>query len=246
MLSRPYDPTVREIKFNPDAAALIAMNLAASKVTTKELDKLTGGFSAPSKMPGLSFNLPALVTCKIGAILAKQEGTVCSGCYALKGRYAFPATQEALDRRLSAVRELDRWAAAMALRISKYKGDKAKWFRFHDSGDIVSLGHLRAIAWVARQCPETKFWLPTREVQLVREYTASWPIPENLCIRVSGMRINAKAPEIKHAPEVAYSAVHSDEVPAGYSVCPAPKQEGKCGDCRSCWDPSTLVSYHVH
>ena len=45
------------------------------------------GLSQTSKMPCYSFNLSAL-HCKTGSKLAKIKGSVCFGCYALKGNYA--------------------------------------------------------------------------------------------------------------------------------------------------------------
>ena len=54
----------------------------------KEATLITGGLSKPSKMPGPSFNLPA-VACITGSKLVKVAGSTCSGCYALKGRYRF-------------------------------------------------------------------------------------------------------------------------------------------------------------
>jgi len=60
----------------------------------KEAKLRTGGLSAPSKMPGPAFNLPARA-CLTGAKLAQVPGSVCHGCYALKGRYRFPNVQKA-------------------------------------------------------------------------------------------------------------------------------------------------------
>ena len=51
----------------------------------KEARQITGGLSKPSKMPGPAYNLPA-VACKTGAKLVKIKGSVCAGCYDLKGR----------------------------------------------------------------------------------------------------------------------------------------------------------------
>jgi len=68
------------------------------KVT--ELDNITGTLSKPSKMPGWSYGIPAK-ECKTGSKLAKIPGTVCHGCYALKGCYVFPNVQEAQYKRLS-------------------------------------------------------------------------------------------------------------------------------------------------
>jgi hypothetical protein len=54
----------------------------------KQAREITGGLSKPSKMPGPAFNLPAS-RCITGAKLVKVPGSVCHGCYALKGRYRF-------------------------------------------------------------------------------------------------------------------------------------------------------------
>ena len=63
----------------------------------KEAREITGGLSKPSKMPGPAHNLPA-VACKTGAKLVQIPGSVCAGCYALKGRYRFNNVQKALQR----------------------------------------------------------------------------------------------------------------------------------------------------
>ena len=69
----------------------------------KEAKEITGGLSKPSKMPGPSYNLPA-AACITGAKLAKIPGTVCYGCYALKGRYRFTNVRLALARRLESLK----------------------------------------------------------------------------------------------------------------------------------------------
>ena len=104
----------------------------------KEAKQITGGLSAPSKMPGPAHNLPA-AACKTGAKLAQVPGSVCAGCYALKGRYRFNNVQAALNRRLQALED-PRWVDAMVTLISGQD-----WFRWHDSGDIQSLKHLENI-----------------------------------------------------------------------------------------------------
>ena len=81
----------------------------------KEARKITGGLSKPSKMPGPAHNLPA-VACKTGAKLVKVPGSVCAGCYALKGRYRFKNVQDALSRRLQALQD-PRWVDAMVTLI---------------------------------------------------------------------------------------------------------------------------------
>ena len=60
-----------------------------------EAKKITGSMTRTSKMPGLSYSLPAW-ECQVGAKLRKVPGSVCAGCYALKGNYTrYPALKAA-------------------------------------------------------------------------------------------------------------------------------------------------------
>ena len=65
----------------------------------KEAKEITGGLSAPGKMPEGSYNLPASA-CQTGAKLREIPDTPCHKCYAFKGRYNFPNVKDALARRL--------------------------------------------------------------------------------------------------------------------------------------------------
>ena len=103
-----------------------------------EAEKITGGLSAPGKMPEGSYNLPANM-CQTGAKLRKIKGTPCWGCYAFNGRYNFPNVKDALTRRLESLTH-PQWVEAMAVLI---KGKKH--FRWHDSGDLQSVWHLKRI-----------------------------------------------------------------------------------------------------
>ena len=123
----------------------------------KQASTITGGLSQPGKMPEGSYNLPA-AACQTGQILAKVEGTPCSGCYALKGRYRFPNVKDALARRLDSLKHPD-WVRAMTVLITGIKH-----FRWHDSGDIQSSWHLQQIFKVCEATPDTMHWLPTQEI----------------------------------------------------------------------------------
>ena len=63
----------------------------------KEAERITGGLSAPGKMPEGSYNLPASA-CQTGAKLRLVPDTPCYKCYAFKGRYNFPNVKNALAR----------------------------------------------------------------------------------------------------------------------------------------------------
>ena len=197
----------------------------------KEARQITGGLSKPSKMPGPAFNLPAQM-CKTGAKLVKVPGSVCAGCYALKGRYRFRNVQEALHRRLQALKD-PRWVEAMVVLI---KGQD--WFRWHDSGDLQGPEHLQLIFEVCKRTPETRHWLPTREAQLLKDLDPA-TVPPNLIIRMSSHMIN-QGP-VKQWPWT--STVTSQDG----RTCPAPDQSNECGSCRQCWDRETPnICYGKH
>ena len=196
----------------------------------KEARQITGGLSAPSKMPGPAYNLPA-TECKTGAKLVKIPGSVCAGCYALKGRYRFSNVRMALARRLQSLKH-PRWVEAMTVLI---KGEP--WFRWHDSGDLQSVTHLKNIFEVCKATPETSHWLPTREAQLLKLMDPD-VIPKNLIIRMSSHRID-QGP-VKFWP-------WTSTVSTAGKTCPAQDQNNQCKDCRACWDRKVAnVTYPKH
>ena len=196
----------------------------------KEAIKITEGFTRTSKMPGLSYSLPAW-ECKTGSKLRKVKGSVCASCYALKGNYTrYPAIKAAQYRRLEAMKH-PAWVTAMAAVIKRQK-----WFRWHDAGDVQDQQHLQKIYEICRLTPDTRHWLPTREAW-IKDHLASKP--DNLVIRFSPPMVNQRAPESWPNSSMV--------VNKGYHTCPAPAQGGKCLDCRQCWDPDIkVVSYGKH
>ena len=196
----------------------------------KEAKEITGGLSKPNKMPGPSINLPA-TACITGAKLVDVEGSTCSGCYALKGRYRFPNVKKAMARRLRALVH-GSWTAAMVTLITGHK-----YFRWHDSGDLQSAQHLVNIFEVAKATPGAQHWLPTREHKLL-QYMDPDIIPKNLLIRVSATKVNGPAPSWWP---------WTSTVSTTTKTCPAPDQGGKCLDCRACWSrhtPNVVYAQH--
>ena len=106
----------------------------------KEAKKITGGLSSPSKMPGYAYNLPAW-QCVTGVKLQAVAGSVCSGCYAMKGRYRFQNVKDALNRRLNSLTD-PQWVEAMTVLVTHYS-KQVPWFRWHDSGDLQGADHLK-------------------------------------------------------------------------------------------------------
>ena len=198
----------------------------------KEANIIVGGLSAPGKMPCPSINLPA-VACVTGSKLAQVPGTTCHGCYALKGRYRFKSTKIAMDRRLEALKD-QRWVRAMVVLMKD-----RKHFRWHDSGDIQSVWHLKRILEVCKQTPSTKHWLPTREAGLLALIDPD-TIPPNLIIRLSATKVDGAAG--KSWPWT--STVTTDPK---QKTCAAPDQKGKCLDCRACWNRDIKnITYAKH
>jgi hypothetical protein len=207
-------------------------------MTHKEALSIVGGLSKPSKMPGKAYNLPAQ-ECKVGGQLHKQKGTVCSGCYARKGRYSFPDVQAALYRRLDAIKD-PRWVEAMVWLLQK-----ETYFRWHDSGDLQGEWHLHKIVDVALRTPHVRHWLPTKEYKLVKEWKE--PFPDNLCVRVSLPLMGMPKTEPKWDN---YSIVipKKEAVDNPEALCHAQESgTNVCGPCRKCWSKDVrYVIYRRH
>ena len=146
----------------------------------KQAKQITGSLTRTSKMPGLSYSLPAW-ECKTGSKLRKIKGSVCASCYALKGNYTrYKAIKAAQYVRLKALKD-QRWIAAMVAQIIRQK-----YFRWHDAGDIQSMEHLYKIFKVCELTPETQHWMPTREAQFLSQIeNPTIEVPSNLLIRMS-------------------------------------------------------------
>ena len=194
----------------------------------KKAKVITGSMTRTSKMPGLSYSLPAW-ECETGSKLRKVPGSVCASCYALKGNYTrYPEIKRAQYVRLQALKH-PLWVDAMTAQVKRQK-----YFRWHDAGDVQDLDHLNKIYEVCRLTPDTKHWMPTREAWIKDHLDSK---PDNLVIRFS-------PPMIGQRNE---SWPNSSMVVTENATCPAPAQGGKCGSCRQCWDPEVkIVSYGKH
>ena len=193
----------------------------------KEALKITDSFTRTSKMPGLSYSLPAW-ECKTGSKLRKIKGTPCYGCYALKGNYTrYPAIKDAQYRRLDAMQN-PKWVEAMITVIKRQK-----FFRWFDAGDVQSKEHMQKILEICRATTNTQHWLPTQERQFLPDPK---DVPSNLVIRLSRSKIDG-------AETKAWSHESGVTTDIAKRTCPAPTQGGKCLDCRACWskDIKTII-----
>jgi hypothetical protein len=199
-------------------------------MNTKEAWQLVGGLSKPSKMPGWSIGIPAK-ECNTGSKLVNVKGSVCEGCYALKGCYVFAVVQKAQYKRLEAIQHPD-WVLAMATLINSKKPDV---FRWHDSGDVQDVQHLEKIFEVCRLTPNKRHWMPTREAWIKDHMHAA---PANLVIRFS-------SPMVDQGPVKSWP--NTSTVSTKSRTCPAPDNNNECGSCRACWDPLVKnIEYGKH
>ena len=199
-------------------------------MNTKEAWQLVGGLSKPSKMPGWSIGIPAK-ECNTGSKLVNVKGSVCEGCYALKGCYVFAVVQKAQYKRLEAIQHPD-WVQAMATLINSKKPDV---FRWHDSGDVQDVQHLEKIFKVCELTPEKRHWMPTREAWIKDHMHKA---PANLVVRFS-------SPMVDQGPVKSWA--NTSTVSTKSRSCPAPDNNNECGSCRACWDPLVKnIEYGKH
>jgi len=203
---------------------------------------------------GFSFGLPAKSSCKVGCKLSKIKGSTCYGCYASSGNYLYKKVKQGLLNRLEKVKKLEdkdfrkKWIEAMTLLITSTanRNDKDMWFfRWHDSGDIIGVNHLKAIVEVAKATPQIKHWLPTKEENTVKEFLKTQKLPKNLTIRLSGYFVDKDPDFSLNLPK---AKVYKNSKPKGY-ICPAILQHKGCREvgCRACWDKKVkIVNYRIH
>lgn len=217
--------------------AIIPMTKTAAAI-------VNGGLTQTTKMPCKSYSLPT-AACQTGARMAELPGSICNSCYAMKGNYKRYANniEPAQHARLESI-ESDYWVSSIVASIGT-----DLYFRWHDSGDLQSVDHLRKIIAVCDATPNCKHWLPTREYGMVKDFLADGEtIPANLVIRLSAMYpdVPVKVPASLQGIEgIAASEVHHKNPPMG-QACHAPAQNGECRDCRACWARTGSISYHMH
>jgi hypothetical protein len=232
----------KEIIFleNKNQSDFIVILMSTTYTTTKQVEAIVHTLSSPSKMPCHGYSTPAS-KCITGGKLRKVANSICSVCYALKGRYVFPNVLDAMEKRFQSIFKTD-WVDAITFLISKK--EKSGYFRWHDSGDLQGQWHLEKIVEVAKRLPHIKFWLPTREISIVGDYIRSGKIiPDNLTIRLSAFMLDGEPP----IPAAKRLGLCVSGASATDFNCPAYSQDGKCGSCRNCWNKDVFqVNYKKH
>lgn len=213
--------------------------ITIDKAAKKSAQVSVGKFSEPSKMPCYSWSIPA-TDCRTGSKLAKIPGSVCSGCYALKGFYRMPSASKAMARRKKAYNK----KAFVSSFVTALQGEQ--YFRWFDSGDLQSLSMLEDINSIALQTPGVMHWLPTKESGTVKSFLKKHKkFAPNLTVRISAYMID----QTEHSTISGCGSivVSSFDKVGKARACVAPSQGGKCLDCRSCWNQSIpTIAYLKH
>lgn len=229
--------------FTDTGSKLLEVNEQASAWVagkrTKDAARKMLGLSKNSKMPSWTISIPAREACPRGGKLAQVEGTVCYGCYAAKSLDALPTAMTAKHRRWNTIKLAlenanvrEQWIEAMVISL---KGEQ--FFRWHSSGDIFSDEYALMMQEVIERTPNTMHWIPTREAR----YSKLFALP-NCAFRISDDMVNQATNKHKGLT----SGVHTGTVKRG-QVCSSYETEGKCADCRACWDKKvTHISYKLH
>ena len=236
----------------------------------KEALQIVGGLSNPGKMPCPGWSIPA-IHCITGSKLRLIDGTTCKDCYALKGLYRFKNVINALDRRFQILIEVlnDKSKQDLFEKAFQKLLEKQDYFRWHDAGDLQSEKHLDLICRIANQNPGTKFWIPTREFSIVKNYLKRNKKPKNLTIRLSAHKVDSAGPE-KLADKfgLSVSGVSTNPLKSKYRLCDSKfvtngkytksgkLETGFCSgtdtrtgekvDCRLCWNSPEPVNYPIH
>lgn len=204
--------------------------------------------SSATKMPCPSWSLPAIVTCPGSLDADGNLVAACSGCYAAQGRYLFGNVDAVRQHNMADWQHAD-WTDKMVRLI-----DGEPFFRWFDSGDVYSPELAGKILAVCLKTPATRHWIPTRarkdaRILPILRMLASLP---NVVVRhssdsVTGQRLAG----FEHTSTiVADTTSHNvgrqpDGTIAGR--CSAWQREGKCGDCRLCWDKRVaVIEYPQH
>jgi hypothetical protein len=201
----------------------------------------TPKLSKAGKMPCRSWSLEAKNTCP-GSIDTNTKELVdaCKGCYAATGNYRFPNVKKPRIHNKEDWKQSD-WVAVMVKEL-----DNDRYFRWFDSGDVYHPELAKKMYQVMVSTPWVKHWLPTRSHKLKRilPILEKMKLLPNVMVRYSSDSVRGEFNKDIHGSAI----VGEDQLDTkGVTICHAYTNEGKCGDCRACWDKSvSTVAYVQH
>lgn len=202
-----------------------------------------------TKMPGYSFSLPAHSFTRggscIGAVYGKNEdgyASICDSCYAGRGSYAmYPFVKRNQLARYEWTKKAVLDFTFVPIMIDAIETTSTTYFRWFDSGDFYSIKFLRAVEEICVALPQVKFWIPTRTWRFIPYLIELQRLNKlsNVSVRPSAIYMEGDVPEI---PGLSMGT----SVSKLYFNCPASKQNNQCGNCRSCWNGTSAITYKAH
>lgn len=198
--------------------------------------------SKTSKLGCMSWSLQALETCP-GSI-DKETGKLvaaCSGCYATSGNYRFP------NVKAPRIHNREDWKRGAWVDDMVAALQDSRYFRWFDSGDLYSMGLAHKILEVMERTPWCRHWLPTRmhKFPKFQHVLRLMELLPNVVVRRSSDAIDGTFTAGLHGSTIGTveTLQRSDMV----HVCGAYANDGKCGQCRACWDKSVpVIGYVAH
>lgn len=191
--------------------------------------------SKTAKLDGISsWSTPAGTTCPNSG-----NSQVCKGCYAKHGNYRYDNVQAPRIHNMNVWKHQD-----FVMEFVKVL-DNHRYFRWFDSGDIVSEEQARKIYLICLLTPWVKHWIPTRShkdasIKPILEDMAYLP---NVVVRYSSDAYNIDTT----GHQGTRSVVITDINHATGFICTATETHGKCDGCRACWDKSVPeINYVIH
>jgi len=197
--------------------------------------------SKPGKMPCKSWSLQAIETCPGSRGNDGELVPACAGCYATQGNYRFKNVKQVRADNAQDWRRAN-WSDDM---IEALKNES--YFRWFDSGDMYHIDLAAKILEIMRACKNTQFWLPTRmhKFPKFKKVISAMERLPNVVVRKSSDSIHGETVKGKTTSTIYNSA--AQDPPAGAVVCGAYWRDGKCADCRACWDKSIpVIAYPQH
>lgn len=199
--------------------------------------------SKAGKMPCRSWSLQALDTCPASKNKDGSLVDACKGCYATDGNYNFKNVKAPRAHNKDDWKRSD-WVSDMVKTL-----DNDRYFRWFDSGDMYSLELANKIYQVMARTPWVKHWLPTRMHKFAKfqDVILGMSRLDNVVVRLSSDSIQGDT--LEYPLVTTTSTIYSDasQLDNGVVECASQYQEGKCNDCRACWNKEVkTVAYRVH
>ena len=190
-------------------------------------------------MPCRSWSLEALDTCPASKNKDGSLVDACKGCYATTGNYRFPNVRAPRVHNKEDWKR-DQWVDDMVKEL-----DNDRYFRWFDSGDMYDLRLANKILAVMQATPWVKHWLPTRMYKFdkFKAVIAAMDALPNVVVRLSSDSIVGGTVDGLNTSTIIPNA----EWDIDAVVCEAYTRQGKCDDCRACWDKTIpVIAYPAH